>query len=171
MSARGAASLPGGLRLLPAERGAAAIAAVAAIVEVTAFVVLLDGVVFRDALPADYVAFHARPLWPRVIEACLAAMADEVVYRLGLTTLLVAAIAWWRGSVAPWQVVAAIAAAQLVNVWALVLAAPAYGALRFWAVGCVWGWLYWRHGWVAALAGHGAVHLALDPVLAVVLVG
>jgi hypothetical protein len=29
----------------------------------------------------------------------------------------------------------------------------------------VWGWLYWRHGFVSALLGHGLCHLLLDPAL------
>jgi hypothetical protein len=48
-----------------------------------------------------------------------------------------------------------------------VLHDPVYASLRYLAVGSVWGWLYWRHGWVSALIGHGAAHLVLDPLLLV----
>lgn len=46
-----------------------------------------------------------------------------------------------------------------------VFADPLYATLRYWLVGAVWGWLYWRHGFLAALAGHGLSHLLLDPLL------
>jgi hypothetical protein len=61
--------------------------------------------------------------------------------------------------------IGAVVLAQLVNVEWLALEAPPWGALRFWLVGCTWGWLYWRHGFASALIGHGAVHLLLDPLL------
>jgi len=68
-------------------------------------------------------------------------------------------------------VVAIIVAAQFANVGVLVVADPLYAGLRYWLVGCVWGWLYWRHGWLAAVAGHVLTHPVLDPVLYLVLTG
>jgi hypothetical protein len=61
--------------------------------------------------------------------------------------------------------VGAIILSQFANVWAFVVAEPIYGSLRYWLVGCVWGWLYWKHGFVTAAAAHGACHLLLDPAL------
>ncbi len=31
--------------------------------------------------------------------------------------------------------------------------------------GVLWGWLYWRHGWLAAVTGHVAAHVSLQPLL------
>jgi hypothetical protein len=60
-------------------------------------------------------------------------------------------------------------AGQLALVGGLVIAFPAYASLRFLAVGLVWAWTYWRHGWITALAAHGTSHLLLDPLLLAVL--
>ncbi len=63
------------------------------------------------------------------------------------------------------MIVGAILVAQFADIGGLVVAWPEYAVPRFWLVGTVWGWLYWRHGFVSALAGHGLCHLLLDPVL------
>ncbi len=169
--ARTVPDLLSGLGLRPADWRKAALAVAVSIAFVTAWIALVDGVLYRQSLPTDYVAHYTGPLTPRMFAACLAAALDEVKFRLLLMTALVMLFAWWRGRLTPAWIVAAIVIAQFVNVGGIVLAAPLYGALRFWLVGCVWGWLYWRHGWLAALAGHGACHLLLDPVLLVVLRG
>ena len=140
-------------------------AVAASIVCVTAFIAILDALVFRQSLPPEYVANYTSPLVPRTFITCMAAALDEIKFRLVLMTALVMLLGWWRGRLSPAWFVAAILAAQFVNVAGIVLADPLYGTLRFWAVGSVWGWLYWRHGWLAALAGHGTTHLLLDPVL------
>ena len=159
----------GGLRLRPADWNAAAIAIAASIIGVTLFILMLDAVIFRNSLPADYVAFYTRPLLPRVIIACVMSGVEEVIYRLILMTLLIIMVTRWRGPPASATVVAVILLSQFMNIGALVVADPLYASLRFWAVGSVWGWLYWRHGWLAALIGHGSTHLLLDPALAAAL--
>ena len=154
-----------GLRLLPADWRRAAVALAACLFGVTAFIALLDAALFRDSLPPDYVATFTSALTPRMLQNCLLAALDEIKFRLLLMTALVMLLSWWRGQLSPAWFIAIIVAVQFANVWGVVIALPLYGALRFWAVGCVWGWLYWRHGWLTALAGHSAVHLLLDPVL------
>ncbi len=166
---RSFADLLSGLRLLPTSWGAAAIAVIASIVGVSAFIALLDAVLFRAILPPDYIAHYTSSLAGRTLAACLSSLRDELIYRLGLMTALVMLLALWRGRLSPAWMIFAILAVQFVNVGAIVLAEPLYGTLRFWLVGSVWGWLYWRHGALAALAGHGACHLLLDPVLLVLL--
>lgn len=168
-AARSITDLLSGLTLRPASWRAAGLAVIASIAGVTAYIAILDALLFRDSLPPDYVARYTSPLVPRMFAACLAAVRDEIVFRLGLMTALVMLLSWWRGRLSPAWFVLAIVAAQSVNVGGIVMAVPLYGTLRFWLAGCVWGWLYWRHGALAALAGHGAVHLALDPVLLVLL--
>jgi hypothetical protein len=137
----------------------------ACIVGVTLFIALLDALLFRQSLPQEYVAVYTSPLLPRTLLNLLNAAIDEVKFRLLLMTALVMLLGWWRGKLAPGWFILAIIAVQFANVWDIVIAFPLYGTLRFWAVGCVWGWLYWRHGWLTALAGHSATHLLMDPVL------
>jgi hypothetical protein len=84
-------------------------------------------------------------------------------------TMLVMIMSWWRRPIPPLAFVVAILVSQFANVGGLVLAIPLYATLRFWMVGSVWGWLYWRQGWLAALIAHGTIHLLLDPLLALVL--
>lgn len=157
--------LPGGLRLTAPNDKAALRAVSLAVVGVTLFVLLLDGVFFRHHLSGDYVAFYTSPLVPRTFSTCWLACVEEFKYRLLLMTALVFAVSMARGKPSAAWFVAIIVVAQFASVFSLVLADPLYASLRFWAVGTVWGWLYWRHGWIAALAGHGTVHLALDPAL------
>ncbi len=81
-------------------------------------------------------------------------------------TTLVALISALRRRKSPALLILAIAVAvQFVNVAPLVVAYPAYGPLRYWAVGTTWGWLYWRHGLLVAMAAHAGTHLLLDPIL------
>lgn len=157
-------TLPAGLRLLPTDRAAAFRAVVLAVLGVCLFIAALD-LAFGALLPAGYREFYTMPLWPRVLRSSLGAIEEELLFRLLLTTALAALPLLWGKRAGPGWIVAAIVLAQLANVHALVLLAPPWGMLRYWLVGCVWGWLYWRHGLVSALIGHGTVHLALDPLL------
>lgn len=159
-----------GLRFSPRDRQAAAKATVAAVIGVTAFILILDGLVLRLWLPADYVGFYTGPLLPRTAKMCVSAALEEVEFRLFLMTGLLVAMSWVRRPLPPAAFIAAILISQFVNVGGLVLAYPLYASLRFWAVGSVWGYLYWRQGWLAALLGHASCHLLLDPLLAFVLV-
>jgi hypothetical protein len=54
---------------------------------------------------------------------------------------------------------------QLANVFPLLLDTPVYSLLRFWLVGSVWGWLYFRHGWLTAAVAHPLTHPVMDPLL------
>jgi hypothetical protein len=152
-----AVTIPCGLRLLPTDWRDAVAAVLFSIVGVTVFILALDMVVHPSP---DYLASFTSPLWPRTALLSAKAAIEEVEYRLLLMTALVWLFSRWR-----WGVFAAIVLAQLVNVWPWVLTDPFYGSLRYWLVGCVWGWLYWKHGFVAALFGHSACHLLLDPLL------
>jgi hypothetical protein len=156
-----------GLRLFPTNRAAAVRAVGASVLGATLFILVLDALVFRRSLPPGYVAFYTSPLLPRTPVLCAMAAIEEFKFRLLLMTGLTMAIALWRERVSNRQFIAIILASQLCLVWQMVLADPLYGALRYWAVGAVWGWLYWRHGWLAGLAGHMTTHLLLDPLLLV----
>ena len=158
-----------GLRLFPKDWNAAAKAISASIAGVTIFILILDGFMFRRSLPVDYVAFYTSPLFPRTAVVGILASLEEVKFRLLLMTALVIALSLWRRPLRPLAFIAVILACQFANVGGLVVADPLYASLRYLAVGSVWGLLYWRHGWVAALIGHGATHFILDPLLMVVL--
>ncbi|MGH6787741.1 MAG: CPBP family glutamic-type intramembrane protease [Novosphingobium sp.] len=155
-----------GLRIVPRDGRAAIRDAIAAVVGVTLFVVALDALLFRPHLASGYVTFYTGPLLPRVWVVSMMAAIEEIEFRLLLMTGLAILVALARGRVAAPVMIAIVVAAQFANVGDLVLADPLYATLRYWLVGCVWGWLYWRHGWLAALAGHVAVHPLLDPLLA-----
>ena len=159
---------PGGLRLLPDNYRAAVNATILAVLLACLLVALSDWVM-RDVLPPVYRDRYTSPLWPRSAWISLAAMREEVVYRLGLQSLLAALPALAGRKTGPRWMIAAIVLAQLANVGVLALVWPPYGLIRFWLVGCIWGWLYWKHGFASALAGHGMSHLLLDPLLLMVL--
>ena len=153
----------------PPDWRAAGIAVVFAIAAVTASILVLDGLLFRQHLAPDYVRFFTSPLIPRLPVLSLIAAIDEFRYRLLLMTAIVALQKLVFGKLSAATFIAAIVISPFVNVGSLVLADPVYATLRYWAVGCVWGWLYWKHGWLAAVAGHAGSHLLLDPLLMQVL--
>jgi hypothetical protein len=162
VAARAIALDIGGLTLLPADPRRAVWAGLISIVAVTAFIVALDVIAGH---PAPYVGFYTSPLWPRTPLIAALAITEEVKFRLVLMTAMVWLVSIVRRPVPAWWIVAAIILSQFANVWAFVVAEPIYGSLRYWLVGCVWGWLYWKHGFVTAAAAHGACHLLLDPAL------
>lgn len=160
--------LPAGLRVFPDDRMAALRAALAAVLLASVLVVGADWLM-GTRLPLVYRQHYTGPLWPRTLWACLGAMREEVLYRLAVQTVLAALPALLRRRSGPRWMIAAIALAQLLNVGLLATIMPPYGLVRFWLVGCIWGWLYWKHGFVSALAGHAASHLLIDPLLLVAL--
>jgi hypothetical protein len=156
-----------GLRLTPPDWKRAVIAGGLCVAGVTAFVLVLDCLVFRRDLPQAYVALYTSPLMPRTLVVAVMSMVEELKFRLVAMTALALLAGWLLRRQPPAVVmVAVIVAAQWINVGAAVLANPAYASLRYLAVGSVWGWLYWRHGWLAALLGHASAHVLLDPLLA-----
>jgi hypothetical protein len=156
------------LRLLPSDWKRATIAIGFSIVGVTAFIVLLDCVLFRAHLRPDYVRFYTSPLIPRTPAICLLAIFEEIKFRLLIMTMLALAVtAIWRKTPPTWCFAIIIICAQFANVSAVVVQDPTYASLRYLAVGSVGGWLYWRYGWVSALVGHATTHILLDPLLLV----
>ena len=154
-----------GLRILPPDRSAAIRDTVCSILGVTTFIVVLDALVFRAHLPRPYIALYTSPLMPRLWVISVMAGIEEIKFRLILMTGLALLFSLGRGRLTTPAAIAIILAAQFANVGHIVLADPVYGTLRYWLVGCVWGWLYWRHGWLTAFVGHVATHPVLDPAL------
>jgi hypothetical protein len=136
-------------------------------------VLLLDGVLFRDLLPSDYVTGITRSsLSSRLSYYVPRALLEEALYRLFvvsslaavLTRLLPVALAYWM----------AIVVAQLINVvvslpFPMGLPMMAYTALRFYCPGLVWGYVYWRRGFFGSASAHAGAHLILQPLLGVAL--
>ena len=156
----------GGLGIFAPNPRQAALAVAVSITGTAAFIAVLDLWLFRGHLPNGYVEFYRSSLWPRLPAICAECIFEDLKYRLLLMTTLVALISALRRRKSPALLILAIAVAvQFVNVAPLVVAYPAYGPLRYWAVGTTWGWLYWRHGLLVAMAAHAGTHLLLDPIL------
>lgn len=131
-----------------------------------------DLTVFAAAVPASQKALFAAPDLPFIGALVL---YDELVLRLiGMTalTLLVMAVTGRRGAAVHW---AAIALTAMV-LWPL--SARGYLVQLDWSAltaarevtlhggaGLVWGWLCWRHGWLAGLIGHLSAYAGLIPLL------
>jgi hypothetical protein len=142
-------------------------------------IVIVDCVLFRSMLRPDYVAlFRNQGLGFRTCFFMLAAYVENIEYRLFLMSALVWVIgSLWRGSDgrpangAFWT---AMTLAQVVNIAVNVVpqaAGPitplvlAYDGLRYLFPGVVWGYLYWRHGFVAAEIASVGTHPFLQPQL------
>src|SRR5579862_4369764 len=133
---------------------------IAAAVAVAAYIVAIDGVLFRAALPASYVGFfETMGLRDRLVYFMLRAFNENVIYRLFAFSTLFWLISRLKGvpagelsRVAVW---CAIVAAQVLNIGMNVaamspdpftFATAFYDAIRYVAPGVLWGWLYWRLG-------------------------
>ena len=101
------------------------------------------------------------------------AAAEELIYRLGVTSCIAFMLSVFsrkRTSLAV-SVMLAATLAQTINI-VLNVPLPAqnldYTAIRYLLPGVVWGWLYLRYGFLAAVIGHVGTHIWLDPILAYV---
>ena len=106
-----------------------------------------------DAAGADII-----PLWTGAAQAVSAAVGEEILFRYGLMSL----IAWFAWKVLPGR----DGGASVFGMWfAVGLAglafASAHGAAALSAMhtvrllaGAGFGWLFWKHGLEAAIAGH-----------------
>lgn len=137
---------------------------------------LADASLFRAVVPAvQHVLLQALPFGSRLVLAWLGALSDELVLRLAGLTVLV-----WLGTVLaggerPWvhPLAIGLTAGVLWSLLALPYLRDLYwtplGAVReivlHGAAGLLWGWLCWRHGWLAGLAGHCSASLVLQALL------
>ena len=154
-----------GLRIVPQRPFAATLAVAGCVAAVSAWVVLVDAVLFRSHVRPEYLASLQGPLSAHLALYATLAANEEVKVRLVLMSMLAALAVRFRGRLSVGAAIAIILLSQLASVGPIVIDDPLYGALRFWLVGSIWGWLYWRHGWLAALAGHVLAHPVLDPLL------
>lgn len=133
---------------------------VLSIAGVTALILAWDAL-FRQSLPGWYAQSFAHP---QTTDLMLASVIEEVKFRLILLTALIGVLTLMRLNSVAW-IATAIVLAQAVNVGPMLYLYPAWSIGRFLAAGCVWGWLYWRHGWATAALAHSSTHLVLDPLL------
>jgi hypothetical protein len=172
-----------GLRLEAQGAGRPVLIGIAAAVAVAVYVVAIDGSLFRATLPASYVQFfEATGLRDRLAYFMLRAFNENVIYRLFVFSTLFYLIARVKGvpakelSQAP--VWSAIVATQILNIGMnvaalspdpLTFATALYDAVRYVAPGVLWGWLYWRFGFLTAEIASVGCHIFLQPALGVLL--
>ncbi|MER8749460.1 hypothetical protein NKH57_09295 [Mesorhizobium sp. M1050] len=165
-----------GLRILPGGAHPLVIA-IGAGLAFGAYMALADAILFRDVTPAAQIALVAgSSALERIAHFARLAVLDELEFRLVAMSI----IAWLLVSVAgkqAWCFWAAILLTALVVFPAFHLPylsalTPSFPtALReimlHGGAGILWGYLYWRHGLVAAIAAHVSAHLSLQPLLAI----
>ena len=168
------------LRLWPASGLHPWLVGLAAAVGVAVAVVILDCFLFRATLPADYVATLRQPLWLRLVYFMPRAFTENTVYRLFLISLLVLLMGrFWReadGTPASGAYWVALVLAQVVNITLNVVAHETvtplilfYDTIRYVAPGCLWGYLFWRHGLATAEIAAVGTHLFLQPAFSIFL--
>lgn len=138
------------------------------------YVLVIDIVLARPLLAADIVVLAHTPLLGRLSVFMMRAFNENVIYRLFAFSAL---MALWRaashGRALPLGVVVAGAfAVQLVNIGINVVlpGGHAFSALQlaYWLVryvlpGALWGYLFWRRGFVTAEVASVAGHIFLQP--------
>jgi len=137
---------------------------------------LADASLFASAIPEVQRLMTAQmTASERIVWFARGALVDEVIYRL----IAMTAIAWCLALVSRlregrlvWPVILLVALVVYPNGnWAYfsALEPSVLTVLRalslHGAAGVLWGWLYWRHGWLSAVTGHVAAHLSLQPLL------
>jgi hypothetical protein len=153
-------------------------AAFASALGVTAFVIISDNFVFRNTLSPSYARFLHQPLEIRLDFFAVRAYTENIVYRLFAVPLLVLAFGrlWHKqdGSPADGVFWTAILLAQVVNIgWNVLHFGPVssfglgYDSIRYVLPGLVWGYLFWRYGFVTAEIAHILTHLLLQPAFSI----
>ena len=143
------------------------------------YVAAVDLVVFRHSLPANYVVFFSgHTLSERLVYFTLRAFNEEIFYRLFfMSTVLFGMGLVWRdskGNISRSAYWIAIVLAQAIPV--LLNEVPFYPSpltaifliyfvVRFILVGVLWGFLYWRYGFVTAEIAHVSTHIFLQPIM------
>jgi hypothetical protein len=146
-------------------------AVIAAICAVSATILICDVFIFRSVLPASYVSmFGGGGVRERTLIYVALAVGEEVIFRLGAMTAIALALKYFHhGRLTLPLVFVAAGIAQGLNMLRIPMpdeaATFAYDAIRFWSPGLVWGWLYWRHGFVSNVAAHAGTHVILQPML------
>ncbi len=172
-----------GLRLQGHGTSRPLLVGVVAAIAAAVYVAAVDGVVFRATLPTSYVYFfETTGLRDRLIYFMLRAFNENVIYRLFVFSSLFYLISRIKGAhpndtsidLPPALIWCAIVVAQMLNIGAnvaalspdpLSFAALFYDAVRYVAPGVLWGWLYWRFGFLTAEVASVGCHIFLQPAL------
>ena len=139
--------------------------------------VALEATLFLRHLPASMHALFEIPLWKRLLAGVVyGGIVEELLMRLFLMSLLAWLLGrWWKsaqGLPATGAFMTAIAAVAILfalgHLPATATVAPltdllvARALLLNGLAGVAFGYLFWRHGLEAAMAGHISAHLVLQ---------
>lgn len=150
-----------------------ALVGVTAALVMTAYILLLDGVLFRSILPKGYIEFLQAPLAERYVYFMLRAFNENIVYRLFVFSALLwlTTLAYRPKPIPAIMIAGCMVIAQVVNIWPNVLsqsepqtaAMLGYDVLRYVVPGVAWAILYLRNGFVIAELASVGCHLFLQP--------
>lgn len=145
-------------------------------------IVLIDGVLFRAILPPEYVTSFQHGLGERMAYYMLRAFNENILYRLFLMSTIVWTLGLvWRdaqGKIPPGAIWFAIISAQAMPMFlnglplfseAITPAAILFIVVRFILAGILWGYLYWRYGFLTTEIAHVSTHIFLQPMMGFVL--
>ena len=141
------------------------------------YMAVADASVFRTVVPSSaHILVTTVPMPERILTSVLSAASAEVVLRLMCMTAIVVGFVTIFGPRRGcyWGAIGVVSLvayplwdyAYFASLIITPLGAIREFALHFAATG-LWGWLYWRHGFLAALMAHCTSHLALQPLLSV----
>lgn len=150
---------------------------------VALFAALIDLVVFRRLLSSSYVLYFSGTVLPaRLIYFMTRAFNEDIFYRLFFMSTVLWVLGFvWRDSqgrlpnAAYWfAIILAQAVPMLINEAPfypphLTLDFLLYVVVRFILAGVLWGFLYWRYGFVTAQTAHVSTHLFLQPIMGLAL--
>lgn len=146
----------------------------AAALLVALYVAAVDGFIFRETLPPQYVQFLQLPLLKRSLYFMLRAFNENILYRLFVFSFFVLALKRLR-LISPATTIAAMFLSQSVNIWINVAAIEQlsttvliYDVIRYVLPGMVWSWLYLRFGLMTAEIGAVGCHGFLQPMFSVI---
>lgn len=166
-----------GLRVTPHDLKRPLVAVVGIALALGIAIAALDAAAPRSILLPGFIdGLRETPTLVRLEYYAVRAFGEDVVYRLFLMSLLACAgvsLLRQRPASVYWL---AIIAAQLANValtcWAYTPLTPAmalYTVIRLVLPGILWGYLYWRHGFLTATLAHVTTHLFYQPLMTLAL--
>ena len=169
-----------GLGVQPDGRGGAVLFPVLVATGVAVGCAAMDRLFSATLHPGYRAVIMEQPLALRTLGYMLRAFNENILYRLFLGSCLVWMFGrvWKDGEGAPavGAVWCGFALSQAINVWVNVTAlAPlsaaglTHDALRYFAPGMIWSWLYWKRGFQANEIASTSVHLVFQPLVGVLL--
>lgn len=164
-----------GLRILPHGGAHSLRIAIGAGLMFGIYMALADAMLFRSVIPASQVALVSGfSAVARIAFFAPLSVVEELLFRLVMMSSLV----WFLTTIVgqrAWCFWVAILVTALLVYPAFHLAylealVPApltvmREIVLHGAAGILWGYIYWRHGLVAAMAGHVSAHVSLEPLL------